>query len=119
VDLSVIGTKNDDGSFRTIGRQGPIAVGIDLWKIWTSPRHDIEPEGTLNELQEVFDTDLITICEGMGLLDSNQADRLKQVDFQYRNHSAHPGQAPIEDPHLVAFFTDINEIILTNPKFAI
>jgi len=74
---------------------------------------------SLNELQEIFDTDLITICEGMGLLDSNQADRLKQVDFQYRNHSAHPGQAPIEDPHIVAFFTDINEIILTNPKFSI
>jgi hypothetical protein len=74
---------------------------------------------TLNELQEIFDTDLITICEGMGLLDSNQADRLKTVDFQYRNHSAHPGQAPIGDPHIVAFFTDINEIVLTNPKFKV
>lgn len=72
---------------------------------------------TLNELQEVFDNDLITVCEGMGLLDGNQADRLKTVDFQYRNHSAHPGLAPVEDPHLVAFFTDINEIIMTNPKF--
>ena len=72
---------------------------------------------TLNELQEVFDTDLITVCEGMGLLDGNQADRLKTVDFQYRNHSAHPGQAPIEDAHIVAFFTDINEIILRNSKF--
>ena len=74
---------------------------------------------TLNELQQVFDTDLITVCEGMGLLDSNQADRLVKVDFQYRNHSAHPGEAPIEDPHLVAFFTDVNEIIFTNPNFTI
>jgi hypothetical protein len=74
---------------------------------------------TMGELQTVFDTDLITICEGMGLLDSNQADRLTKVDFQYRNHSAHPGEAPIEDPHLVAFFTDLNEIILANPTFAI
>jgi hypothetical protein len=74
---------------------------------------------TLGELQTVFDTDLITVCEGMGLLDSNQADRLIDVDFQYRNHSAHPGEAPIEDPHVVAFFTDINSIILTNTKFVV
>lgn len=73
---------------------------------------------TVGELQTVFDTDLITVCEGMGLLDSNQADRLIKVDFQYRNHSAHPGEAPIEDPHLVAFFTDINDIILANAKFS-
>ncbi len=71
------------------------------------------------ELQQVFDTDLITVCEGMELLDSNQTDRLTKVDFQYRNHSAHPGEAPIEDPHLVAFFTDINDIVLANPKFAL
>ncbi len=74
---------------------------------------------TLSELQTVFDNDLITVCEGMGLLDGNQADRLSEVDFQYRNHSAHPGEAPIEDAHLVAFFTDINAIILTNPKFEV
>lgn len=73
---------------------------------------------TIAELQQVFDSDLIVICEGMGLLDGNQADRLIAVDFQWRNHSAHPGEAPIEDPHLLAFFTDINSIILTNPKFA-
>lgn len=73
----------------------------------------------MSELQTVFDNDLITVCEGMGLLDGNQADRLSEVDFQYRNHSAHPGEAPIEDAHLVAFFTDINAMILTNPKFEV
>jgi len=72
---------------------------------------------TLGDLQAVFDTDLIQVCEGLSLFDSNEADRLIKVDFQYRNHSAHPGKAPIEDPHLLAFFTDINRIILTNPKF--
>ncbi len=74
---------------------------------------------SLGELQTVFDSDLIRVCEGMQLIDSNEADRLTNIDFQYRNHSAHPGNAPIEDPHLVAFFTDINEIILTNPKFSL
>ncbi len=74
---------------------------------------------TLSELQTVFDADLIRVCEGMNLLDSNETDRLITVDFQWRNHSAHPGNAPIDDPHLVAFFTDINTIILTNAKFAL
>ena len=74
---------------------------------------------TMADLQEVFDADLIIVAEGMGLLDGNQADRLVQVDFQYRNHSAHPGDAPIEDPHVVAFFTDINSMILTNPKLSV
>jgi hypothetical protein len=70
----------------------------------------------LSDLQTVFDNDLITIIEGMGIIDGNQAERLK-ICFQYRNHSAHPGNAPIEDPHLLAFFSDISLIVLHNPKF--
>ncbi len=73
---------------------------------------------TLSELQTVFDTDLIVVLEGMGLLDGNQAERLETC-FQYRNHGAHPGLAPIDGPHVVAFFSDINAIILQNPTFAI
>jgi len=71
---------------------------------------------TLSELQTVFDTDLIVVLEGMGLLDGNEAERLETC-FQYRNHSAHPGEAPIADPNVVAFFSDINAIVLQNPKF--
>ena len=73
---------------------------------------------TLNELQEVFDNDVIWILEGMQLLDANQGDRLRTC-FQYRNQSAHPGEAPIADPHLAAFFTDVVEIILANSKFSL
>ena len=71
---------------------------------------------TLSELQAVFDSDIIVVLEGMQLIDANQADRLR-VAFQYRNQSAHPGSAPIEDAHLVAFFTDVSAIILQNPAF--
>jgi hypothetical protein len=71
---------------------------------------------SISELQAVFDTDLLVVLEGMGLLDGNQAERLRTC-FQYRNHSAHPGEAPIEDAHVVAFFTDINSIVLQNPQF--
>ena len=70
---------------------------------------------TLAELQEVFDTDLLVVLEGMTLFDSNQADRLR-VCFDYRNQSAHPGLAPIGEPHLIAFFSDITDIVLANPK---
>lgn len=72
---------------------------------------------TPGELQAVFDTDLITVLEHLDLMDSNEAERLRTC-FQYRNHSAHPGQAPIEEAHLVAFFTDVSKIVLQNPKFA-
>ena len=71
----------------------------------------------LSELQMVFDADLIVVIEGMELIDGNRADRLR-VCFQYRNQSAHPGDALIEEPHLVAFFTDINSIVLQNPNFS-
>ena len=72
----------------------------------------------LSELQTVFDKDLIVILEGMGLVDGNQAQRLDTC-FQYRNHSAHPGDAPIAEAHVVTFFTDINSIILQNPTLAV
>jgi len=73
---------------------------------------------TLSELQQVFDSDLMIVLEGMGLIDANQSDRLFTC-FQYRNHSAHPGEAPIDEPHVVAFFSDISSIILQNPKFSV
>jgi len=73
---------------------------------------------TLSGLQTVFDTDLIIILEGMGLIDGNQSQRLETC-FQYRNHSAHPGEAPIEPAHAVSFFVDMDKIILSNSEFSL
>lgn len=74
---------------------------------------------TLTDLQRIFDNDLIIIFEGgLDIFDGNEADRLK-ILFEYRNQSAHPGNAPIDEPHIVAFFHDIVEIIFTNPKLEI
>ncbi len=72
---------------------------------------------TISELQTVFDTDLIVVLEGLELLDGNQSQRLESC-FQYRNHSAHPGEAPIESVHVVSFFTDITKIVIHNPDFS-
>lgn len=71
---------------------------------------------TLSELQTVFDSDLVIVLEGMGLLDGNQSQRLESC-CQYRNHSAHPSEAPIEPAHVVSFFTDISMIVLQNKNF--
>lgn len=73
---------------------------------------------TLSELQTVFDTDLIVVLENMELLDSNQSQRLETC-FQYRNHSAHPGEAPIESAHVISFFTDITRIVILSPDFSL
>jgi hypothetical protein len=70
----------------------------------------------LSELQTVFDSDIVIILEGMGLIDGNQAERL-EICFTYRNQSAHPSAAPIADPNVIAFFSDITAIILANPVF--
>jgi hypothetical protein len=71
---------------------------------------------SLTELLPIFDTDLMIVLEGMGLIDDNEHQRLKTL-FQYRCHSAHPANAPIEEPHVVAFFTDAVKIVLTNKAF--
>jgi len=73
---------------------------------------------SFGELQmTVFDTDLIIVLEGMNQIDGTEARRLETA-FGYRCHSAHPGDAPIGEPHVVAFFSDVVEIVLANPKFA-
>jgi hypothetical protein len=60
---------------------------------------------------------LIYICEGLGLFDSNESEPIIKIDFMYRNQCAHPNNTPFEDAHVVVFFTDINKMVLTNPKF--
>jgi hypothetical protein len=73
---------------------------------------------SLSELQEIFDSDILWILEGMNLIDSNQHTRLKSC-FDMRCHSAHPGEAPITEFNCLSFFSDLVEIVLNNNKFAI
>ncbi len=71
---------------------------------------------SLSELREVFDRDILIIIEGMQFIDSNQGARLRSC-FEMRNHSGHPGEAPITPFNVVSFFSDIIEIVLINEKF--
>jgi hypothetical protein len=73
---------------------------------------------SLSELRTVFDTTVLWVIEGMGWIDSNQHTRLRSC-FDMRNHGAHPGEAPITEFNLLSFFSDIDLIVLSNPKFAL
>jgi hypothetical protein len=71
---------------------------------------------SLSEIREVFDNVVLWIIEGMTLIDSNQHTRLRSC-FDMRNQAAHPGEAPITEYNLLSFFSDIDQIVLKNPKF--
>ena len=73
---------------------------------------------SLSELREIFDTAVLWIIEGMGLVDSNQHTRLRSC-FEMRCHGAHPGEAPITPFNLLSFFSDLDQIVLSNPKFTV
>ena len=73
---------------------------------------------SLAEVREVFDSVILWVIEGMGLVDTNEHARLRGC-FELRSQSAHPGNASVTEYNLLSFFSDINEIIFKNPKFAV
>lgn len=84
------------------------------WKHWNKGVQ----ASSAAELLPIFDTDLMIVLEGMGLLDENQHARLK-VLFHWRCHSAHPADAPIGESHVVTFFTDAVDLVLAGKNFAV
>ena len=80
--------------------------------------NSVQNVSSLSELRAVFDNVILWIIEGMALVDSNQHTRLTSC-FEMRCQCAHPGEAPITPFNLMSFFSDINEIVLKNPKFVI
>jgi hypothetical protein len=82
------------------------------FKRFSSPQN----VNSLSELREVFDTIILWIIEGMGMIDSNQHTRLRSC-FEMRCQCGHPGQAPITDYNLMSYFSDINEIVFRNSMF--
>jgi hypothetical protein len=84
------------------------------FKRFTSPQN----VSSLSELREVFDTVVLWVIEGMGMIDSNQHTRLRSC-FDLRCQCAHPGEAPLTEYNLMSFFSDLNEIVLHNPMFQV
>jgi hypothetical protein len=54
----------------------------------------------------------------MNLIDNTEHARLEHC-LDLRIQSSHPGDAPVKEANLVAFFSDVTEIVLKNPKFAL
>ena len=72
----------------------------------------------ISDLQiTVFDSDLLWVLEFMGLIDSNQHERLG-ICFTMRNNAAHPGEAPISEENLLSFFSDIDAFVFANSKLS-
>ncbi len=78
--------------------------------------NQVQNVSSISEIREVFDTVVLWIIEGMGLIDSNQHTRLRSC-FDMRCQSAHPGDAPVTQFNLLSFFSDLDQIIFSNPKF--
>lgn len=73
---------------------------------------------SISELRMVFDSDILAILEGMEMIDVNQKTRLVSC-FEMRCHSGHPGEAPITKYNVLSCFSDVVEIVFTNPKFSL
>lgn len=73
---------------------------------------------SISELRMVFDSDILAILEGMGMIDVNQKTRLVSC-FEMRCHSGHPGEAPITKYNVLSCFSDVVEIVFVNPKFSL
>ncbi|HPO13756.1 MAG TPA: hypothetical protein PLI09_09950 [Candidatus Hydrogenedentes bacterium] len=78
--------------------------------------NQVQNVSSLSELREVFDNIVLWVIEGMCLIDSNQHTRLHSC-FDMRCQSAHPGDAPITEFNLISFYSDLKEIVFTNPSF--
>lgn len=73
---------------------------------------------SISELREVPDPVVLWVVEGMELVDINQHTRLYSC-FQLRCQCAHPGDAPITQYNLMSFFSDLEQIVFSNPKFQV
>jgi hypothetical protein len=80
--------------------------------------NQVQNVNSLSEIRDVFDTVVMWIVEGMGMIDSNQHTRLRSC-FDIRCQSAHPGDAPITQFNLLSFFSDLDQIVFANPKFKV
>jgi len=80
--------------------------------------NQVQNVNSISEIREVFDTIVLWIVEGMGLIDSNQHTRLRSC-FDMRCQSAHPGDAPVTQFNLLSFFSDLDQIVFSNAKFRI
>lgn len=69
-----------------------------------------------NELQEVFDKDLITVLSAMVNLDLNELKAIIYL-FDIRNHCAHPSSYIMDELAYINYINEVLKLVLANPKF--
>jgi hypothetical protein len=68
-----------------------------------------------NELQEVFDRDLIIVLSAMVNLDINEISAIIHL-FDTRNHCAHPSDYKVDELAYTNYLNEVLKLIIINPK---
>jgi len=78
----------------------------------------IAPIESISDLRETQDRVILTILDGMELLESNQRQRLESC-LDMRIQASHPGDAEITMPNLESLFSDLSTLVFKNSKLAV
>jgi len=72
---------------------------------------------TPGDIQEVADAHLILLCRSLGWFDDSEYKQLKGA-LDLRNSCGHPTNYQPDSVKLQAYYSDITQLVLLNPKFA-
>jgi hypothetical protein len=76
------------------------------------------PVESISDLREVADRRILTVLDGMELLETNQRQRL-EYGLDMRIQASHPGDAEVTLTNLESFFSDLSTLVFKNPKLAV
>ena len=76
------------------------------------------PVDSISDLREVPDRRILSVLDGMEIIDSNQRQRL-EYGLDLRIQSSHPGDAEVTLTNLESFFSDLSTLVFKNPKLAV
>lgn len=78
----------------------------------------IGPIESISDLREAPDRKVLTVLDAMGILESNQRQRLEAC-LDMRIQCSHPGDAPMTEANIRSFFSDLAEIVFKNPRLKV
>lgn len=73
---------------------------------------------SISDLRELPDRRILWVLDGMGILESNQRQRL-EYGLDMRIQASHPGDAEVTLTNLESFFSDLSTLVFKNPKLAV
>ncbi len=76
------------------------------------------PVESISDLREVADRRILTVLDGMEILETNQRQRL-EYGLDMRIQASHPGDAEVTLTNLESFFSDLSTLVFKNPKLAV